>query len=232
MNHRTRNAVTPGLVVGLLAIALGVFFLLRNFGLIRYFSSSDLFAIVLIVFGLANLFGSCCSSGRAWGGLLTAAGGLWLAGSLGLVPWRFSQVWPVLLILLGGFLLWRTWTWRQTGGVETAASPSLRGLAIFGGGKRAVTAKDFRGGEVFAVLGGQEVDLKGADIEGSQAVVDATALLGGVELRVPYHWDVVVEGVAFFGGYEDKTQHPREGETAKRLIVRGFAIFGGVEVKN
>ena len=46
------------------------------------------------------------------------------------------------------------------------------------------------------------------------------------------HPDVSVEGVAIFGGYEDKTSHPREGAAAKRLVVRGFAIFGGVEVKN
>ena len=43
---------------------------------------------------------------------------------------------------------------------------------------------------------------------------------------------MAVEAVAVFGGYEDKTSHPRGPEPAKRLIVRGSAVFGGVEVKN
>jgi hypothetical protein len=36
------------------------------------------------------------------------------------------------------------------------------------------------------------------------------------------------------GGYTDDTHHPspEEGFEIKRLVVRGFAMFGGVAVKN
>ena len=37
--------------------------------------------------------------------------------------------------------------------------------------------------------------------------------------------------VPLMGGVEDKTRPP-QGATAHRLILRGFAIMGGVEIKN
>jgi predicted membrane protein len=230
MNPHRRSAVRPGVVFGSLAIVLGVFLLLRNFGFVRYFSI-DLFPLLLIAFGLAKLVGSSCHSGRAWGALLALAGGYWMGSNMGLFRYRFWDIWPVFLILLGLYFLWRTFSW----GGHTAApdcGATISETAIFGGGKRVVSSPQFRGGELYAFCGGHEVDLTGAEIEGEVAVIDATAMFGGVELCVPEDWDVSVEGVAIFGGYEDKTSHPRGPEPAKRLVVRGFAIFGGVLVKN
>jgi predicted membrane protein len=231
MNSHRRSPVTPGIVFGSLAILVGVFLLLRNLGYIRHFSPLDLFPLLLIVFGLANLLGSGYQSGRVWGGLLMAAGGYWLASNMGLVPYRLQDIWPAFLILLGVYFLWRTLS-RRAEIAGAASSATIHEMAIFGGGKRAVTSQQFRGGELYAFCGGHEVDLTGAAIDGDVAIIDATAVFGGADLHVPESWDVSVEGVALFGGYEDKTSHPRETEAAQRLIVRGFAIFGGVVVKN
>ena len=61
-----------------------------------------------------------------------------------------------------------------------------------------------------------------------------SALFGGVDIRVPRDWNVVMKGVGIMGGYEDKTSHPQsaEGVSPKQLIIQGHAIFGGVDVKN
>lgn len=230
MNRNRQPAVRPGVVFGSLAIMLGVFLLLRNFGYVRYFSI-DLLPLLLIAFGLAKLLGSSGHSGRAWGTLLILAGGYWMGSNMGLFRYRFWDIWPVFLILLGLYFLWRTFSRPGEAG-EASAGTTISETAIFGGGKRVVSSPHFRGGELYAFCGGHEVDLTGAGIEGEVAVIDATAMFGGVDLHVPEDWDVSVEGVAIFGGYEDKTSHPRGPEPAKRLIVRGFAIFGGVEVKN
>jgi hypothetical protein len=42
---------------------------------------------------------------------------------------------------------------------------------------------------------------------------------------------VTLKGVPLLGGFEDKT-HPTGIESNKILIVRGYAIMGGVEIKN
>jgi len=68
------------------------------------------------------------------------------------------------------------------------------------------------------------------------------AVFGGCEIRVPEAWEVVGYGQGIFGGYVDSTK-PRDfqsealagtvaGNPRKALILRGVALFGGVEIKN
>jgi len=54
--------------------------------------------------------------------------------------------------------------------------------------------------------------------------------MGGMEVRVPEDWIVIIEGFPFMGGFDDKTR-PEKNST-KRLIVKGTAVMGGIEIKN
>jgi predicted membrane protein len=106
-------------------------------------------------------------------------------------------------------------------------------MAIFGGIKQRIAVKNFRGGRLLAVCGGFEIDLTRADIEGQSAVIDASALMGGGEIRVPETWIVEIRAVALLGGYTDEThQMIPDSATAKHLIVKGIAALGGVVIKN
>jgi hypothetical protein len=100
--------------------------------------------------------------------------------------------------------------------------------------ERHITSKNFKSGTLSAILGGFEIDLSQADIEGDQAVIYADAIFGGGEIRIPETWYVVIEGSALFGAFMDETrQRPPEGSTpAKKLIIRGTAVFGGVSIEN
>jgi hypothetical protein len=73
-----------------------------------------------------------------------------------------------------------------------------------------------------------------ADIEGDQAVLEANAVFGGGEIRVPETWMVSLQGTGLFGAYEDKTRHfqPDPSKPTKTLVIKGVAIFGGIEVRN
>jgi hypothetical protein len=100
--------------------------------------------------------------------------------------------------------------------------------------ERHITSKNFKSGTLSAILGGFEIDLSRADIEGDEAVIYADAFFGGGEIRIPDTWHVVMEGNALFGAFMDETrQRPPEGSApAKRLIIRGTAVFGGVSIEN
>jgi LiaF transmembrane domain len=116
---------------------------------------------------------------------------------------------------------------------EQSTDPEFDYMAIFGGIKQRVTVKNFRGGRLTAIFGGFEVDLTRADIEGQTAVIDASALFGGGEIRVPPTWIIEIRGIALLGGYTDEThQEVSDPATAKRLIVKGMAALGGVVIKN
>jgi hypothetical protein len=53
---------------------------------------------------------------------------------------------------------------------------------------------------------------------------------GRITIRCPPDWTVVLHGTPIMGGFEDKSAAPPDN--SKRLIVRGYAIMGGVAVRN
>ena len=109
----------------------------------------------------------------------------------------------------------------------------LSEFAFMGGGERVVHSQNFRGGEVTAILGGFDIDLRGAAIAGDSATIEIFALWGGVELKVPEDWNVSVAGVPILGGISNTTRGRSDGSSSgKTLIIKGTAIMGGVEVKN
>jgi hypothetical protein len=104
---------------------------------------------------------------------------------------------------------------------------------IFSHVERYVTSKNFKSGTLSAIFGGFEIDLSRADIEGDEAVIYADAFFGGGEIRIPETWHVVIEGNALFGAFMDETrQLPPTTTPAKKLIIRGTAVFGGVSIEN
>jgi len=133
---------------------------------------------------------------------------------------------------------------QNTGGYAQSASPRLNEVAIFWGGKRRVVSKNFSGGDVVAIFGGFDVDLRDCEMQGNLIVIDIVSIFGGGDIHVPPGWEVVMDTVGIFGGCGDRTHHPDQpapGATnpdgspvppPKKLIVKGVAIFGGFNVKN
>jgi hypothetical protein len=128
-------------------------------------------------------------------------------------------------------MLWQA-LWREAPAVT--GDPQFDAFYVFGGGDRQISSNNFKGGRLMAIFGGYKVDFNHAEIEGDKAVLEANAIFGGGEIRVPEHWHIVQQGVGIFGAYEDKTRHfqPDPSKPTKTLVIRGVAIFGGIEVKN
>ncbi|MCC6514499.1 MAG: hypothetical protein IT187_10825, partial [Geothrix sp.] len=109
----------------------------------------------------------------------------------------------------------------------------LQGTAIFGGFKRRVLTQAFKGGELTAIFGGYEVDLRQAALESGQARIDVFVLFGGGEIRVPEGWEVANRATAIAGALSDSTHHgPTTVEDRPRLVITGLILFGGTEVKS
>ncbi|HEY1206687.1 MAG: DUF5668 domain-containing protein [Bryobacteraceae bacterium] len=230
----SRPPVTPALVLGLIILTFGTILFLDRQGFIDASRIYPFFwPAALLAVGLFKLALSSSGSGRVWGGILAAAGILLILDRLDYVQVSFRTLWPLALILAGLLLVWRSIEGpSERPAIRTAGA--LNELAVLGGGEFKSDTTDFRGGEVFAVFGGCQVDLRKAAMQVSEAVIHANALFGGIEIRVPPSWSVFIHGVPLLGGYTDETHHPSPGEGVeiKRLVVTGFAMFGGVGVKN
>lgn len=115
---------------------------------------------------------------------------------------------------------------------KTNSNDYLDSVNVFGGSHQSIYSKNFKGGEITAVFGGCDLNLTQADFEG-EIIIDVTAIFGGCKIIIPPGWIVKPEVTAIFGGLDDKrsVQPIVEGQH-KILIIRGIAMFGGVDIRN
>ncbi|MDZ4746538.1 MAG: DUF5668 domain-containing protein [bacterium] len=256
MDDRTTNSTTYRMefknssghggryVIGFLLVALGVSLLLNSFGLYDF---GDFFgtwwptalmivAVVQIATGRTNWF---------WSGVLFLVGALLQASELGMLPGGFwSAFWPAVIILAGISLVFKRGHKKKAsltsggdaffgGSTQNVSGDRVDRSAVFSGQELRVSSRNFAGGELTAVFGGIELDLRDAEIDSGNAMLAVTAVFGGIEIRVPPHWNVVVQGTPIFGGIEDKTRRTfSEGVNGPVLLLDVTAVFGGVEIGN
>ena len=236
MDARSVARVTPQVIFGLGIIAIGVILLLHNIGILYARSYLSYWPVILILIGLASALQPSGSAGRWVGLLLVILGVLLLLDNLYIIDFYVWDYWPLLLIL-AGFALLRA-SRRPHTSPPAGASPQaglegsiVRGFALLGGQTITSTSNDFQGGSAVAFLGGCKVDLRGAAIKSDRVILELFAFWGGIEVLVPSTWSVQLEGFPILGGFDDKT-HPHPQGELKRLVIRGTAIMGGIEVKN
>jgi predicted membrane protein len=230
-----RRSPASGMAAGAIFVAIGVLLLLSNLGLFRIRDIWELWPAALILAGGVKMFSCTGVTGRMWGGILAGAGVLLLLDNFGFINLNPNLIGPLVLIAIGLMFLVRAMERQHMLPGRSADSVSdVSEIAVFGGSKKRITSQTFQGGDLLAMFGGVELDLTPADIQGEQAVIDADAMFGGIEIRVPATWQVIVKGIGIFGGYVDSTNTPPidRANPPKRLVVKGNAIFGGVEVRN
>jgi predicted membrane protein len=239
---RPIHAPYRGALLGTMIIAVGVFLLLNNMGLVRFQNIWDFAPLVLVFVGAIRLIeAEGRPVGSIFGALLAGIGAVWFAGNMDWISIDHRLIGPIIVMGVGTIFLVRAIERQRYIGSAPAAGCAgtvgeysiLHDWALFGGVKRRVTSQAFQGGELMAMFGGVEIDLRGAALGGEEVLIDASAMFGGVEIKVPTSWTVVVKGTGVFGGYEDKTLPPSNPqEKIQRLVVNGIAMFGGVVVGN
>lgn len=225
---------SPRLVVGLAVMTLGALLTLDNLGLFDFSGLWRYWPVVLVLIGIskfvlgADLFGAV-----AWAAIGTAL----LASNFGLI--RIRQLWPLALLVIGARLAFGAATrgavasgdgLLQVSRGRRDQADKIDAFALMGGTAHGTNSQAFRSGAATAFMGGCEIDLRQARIAGGEAVFDAFAMWGGVEIRVPEDWAVENRGIGLLGGFVDSTRRPAEPKG--RLVLSGLAIMGGVEAKN
>jgi predicted membrane protein len=153
-----------------------------------------------------------------------------LGHRLGFVHVHIWNYWPLILVLVGGRIVWQTMETNRAAD-RGDASATVSAIAVMGGFERRITSQDFRGGEITAFMGGGKLDLRDAMPAGGQAVINVFAMMGGFEILVPETWRVISEVTPFMGGIEDKSR-TSTNPSAPCLVLRGFVMMGGVTLKN
>ena len=115
----------------------------------------------------------------------------------------------------------------------------VNATSILGGITERNDSRDFRGGRLTAFLGGISVNLREAEIVEKPARIHVSALLGGVEISVPRHWNVKKDVLPIAGGVDDRRvpiqHHDDEAsppDNAPDLVITGTVFMGGLLIRD
>lgn len=117
-------------------------------------------------------------------------------------------------------------------GVELAPEGEVQDrqivFALMGGSERKGSWTPARNIDAFVLMGGIELDFREARFAPGVTVINALAIMGGIEIIVPPGIRVETSGIGIMGGFESLNQTAEPG--APTLRITGAAIMGGVEV--
>ena len=198
---------------GVLVLVFGVILLLDRLGVIYARDVFRFWPVLLVAAGTVVLVEAGSLTVRTIGGTLLAMGLILQANNLGYLHIRGDVFWPLALIGVGVVMLGRAleerheppvprrridssdFSTRFWSGAErfvrNLESASGEHAAVFSHIERRVTDQNLENMKVVAVFGGFQLDLRPAGIKGDQAVIQAEAVFGGIEIIVPEDWEVL-----------------------------------------
>jgi class 3 adenylate cyclase len=106
-------------------------------------------------------------------------------------------------------------------------------VSIMGGSQRRGRWRLREKTNAVAVMGGCMLDLRNAEVQGSEIVITAVAVMGGIEIVVPEGIEVELGGIAIMGGKDARRLKDVPRLPGSPIIrVRAFAFWGGVNVRS
>ena len=127
---------------------------------------------------------------------------------------------------------------RVTAGLPMAVTPEPRRrrkasrfvLSLLGGSDR---KGRWRVGErltAVAFMGGNDLDLRHAELDSTEVVITAVAIMGGIDIYVPDSVEVAISGFALAGGNDQRGSPKRPPPGAPIVRVRAYSLMGGIDV--
>jgi hypothetical protein len=138
-----------------------------------------------------------------------------------------AYLWPGLLVIVGLIVIFG----RRPKWEHGATGDTVSNFTVFSGSELVSRSQQFQGGNLTALFGGVQLDLRDAGLASPNSL-DVFAAFGAVEITVPHGWHVVIKGFPLFGGFENATTKESVGPDAPTLVVNGTAMFGGIEIKH
>ena len=224
-------------VIGGLLIFIGAILMLSNLDFFDVNMGHYLFSwrSILIYIGLIIL--ASRPNKRAAYILIGIGVFFWLPDIFGYYI-RFKDVlWPLIFIGLGLLLIYRQRphqhiSYDDKGNPVEGNSGYLNDVSLFGGGIKIIQSKNFKGGNITAVMGGSEFDLRHVEFASKVAVIDVFTLFGGTKFIVPEGWSVQSDAISILGGFSDKRAVRMTSPDDNVLVIKGLVMLGGIEVKS
>jgi hypothetical protein len=86
------------------------------------------------------------------------------------------------------------------------------------------------GFSAIAIMGGDNLDLREAEIEGGELTIKVFSVMGVVHIYVPDTVEVDLGGLSVLGANKEVGAHRQRSAKAPVIRVRGFSLMGGATV--
>ena len=212
------------LLLGLFLILLGASALLRSFGFPIIDSILHTFWPLFIIGFAVSRFMVRDIKGGIIMGVVGIVAQLNMLGYTDIDYW--ALLFPLILIMIGSSIIMKGLS------LPRKNSNVLADTTIFGGLEKVITDQEFASGSFVALFGATMVDFKNAKFLNNEAVLDVLIAFGGAEIKVNDDVKVEMELTAIFGGSSDKRTINADKSTSQTLKVKGYVLFGAIEVKD
>ena len=216
---------------GVLLVAAGILLALNAFEVISFhLFFPGWWTLFIIVPCLSGLIFERDKAGNFFGLTVGVILLLWKQGVLPLQIFG-KLILPILIVgvglemIFGGLFRKKN---KEPKTVKGGNKRNKKGFALFSGCDVKMDGEVFEGGQMVAVFGGVECDLRNAIIE-QDCVIHAVAVFGGVDILVPDHVNVKCDSFSLFGGADDLTA--KKNTDGVTVYVKTVALFGGAEIR-
>ena len=222
-----KSNIAMNTIIGIIVILVGGLFLAKNFDLfpIEYLIMIFTWQSILIIIGVITYL----NSGNKSLGVLIAS-----IGILGFIP----NFWALLLIGLGAYIIYKNQSKPNRENIYGSSefgeeSEYINDVSIFGGSKKNFQIDNFRGGNITSIFGGSEINMTDSSLCDGISTLNLFFLFGGSKIRIPSNWNVFIQLTPILGGFKDKRVIVAdESNDSKKLVIKGFVLFGGGELNN
>lgn len=218
---------------GLVFITIGIIFGLNAMGVtnINIFFKGwwTLFIIVPSIIEFIK------GEGRIWSFIWLVVGIVLLLCAQGFLSFNLigKLIFPFILVMIGISILFRDNIHKKVNGKIKELNSNKDNLqeycATFGSQNADFAGQEFKGANLDAVFGSVELRLEKANIT-KDAIINANAIFGGIEITVPTNVNIQVKSTPIFGGTSNKAKN-QYNESLPTIYINSNAIFGGVEIK-
>lgn len=240
MGKHPENNTPKRAFLGTFLIVFGTIWVFERLDLVPQFLNDIIISWQMLLIGI-GIFVTIAGN-RTTGIILIVFGTVFLIPETIHIPYELRRIgwWPIVLIGIGVIILLKhsgRIGFQKSHSFEnntTQGTDSFEDFVIFGGKEVYIDSQNFLGGKTAAIFGGVEYDFRQSRLSPNGAFVETLALFGGSVFKVPQGWNVKNEVTAIFGAFTDKrgvTLNQITTDPSKTLVIRGFAVFGGVEIK-
>lgn len=233
------------IVIGSILIFLGFLWLSKNFMIFPFEIHNIIFSFpaILLFIGVIILINS---RNNIVGYIFIAIGGYKLLKDKFHIPLDiFNDFWPIILILIGVYILLKSkeskkkvdtpdkkFDFEQN--AEYLTNDYIDETCILSGSDKVISSANFKGGKITTIFGGMDINLRDAKLAEGINTLEVLTLFGGTDIFVPKDWNIVIKVTSIFGAFDDeRIRYVNEPQDSNRtLVIRGFVLFGGGDIKN